>query len=148
MKRFSGEFGSFGVISAIAVVASLAMIGGLFAVTSRIDEASKAREQSVIAHGLDSEIADLAHRVVPQANWDDAVQHLDLAFDHEWAAQNIGAYLGGADGFDAALVLNDEDAPVYGWVDGQVRQAQAYQSILSAGADALAQVRAAEQARG
>ena len=49
---------------------------------------------------------------------DDAVRHLDLAFDPDWARQNIGAELHQIDGIDSAVILDRNDRPVFAADEG------------------------------
>ncbi|MDB5439326.1 MAG: CHASE4-family protein, partial [Caulobacteraceae bacterium] len=142
------QIGFIGAMSVVAFLAIVVVISGLVAVTSRLDQASKHREESVVANGLNGHIKEIAQMVVPQADWDDAVKYLDGRFDRSWAQQNIGQFLGGTDGFEGAIVLGADDKPIYGWINGaEPANPMAYNAFTVAGETSIAKVRAAETAR-
>ena len=44
---------------------------------------------------------------------DEAVANLDNAFDLEWAKANVGRYFAETEGFEAAIVIDRDDQPIY-----------------------------------
>ncbi len=136
------------------------MIVGLFVVAAQADQKSRARVEMVVRLGFTRYVDSMAARM--QVNWDDAVKNLALQFDPGWAHDNIGESLGGGERLDAAIVLNAQDAPIYGWGANSIiaesrpgaiwaggdldRTASA--PFVQAAAHAVARVRETERARG
>ncbi|MBC8130715.1 MAG: diguanylate cyclase [Rhizobiaceae bacterium] len=61
--------------------------------------------------------------------WDDAVDHLVVALDAQWADENIGRPTFQNLGFDMAFVIAPDDRAVYGMVDGN-RTNRPFEQIL------------------
>src|SRR5262249_37806650 len=66
----------FWPIAAVGGVGVLAVIAAVFSLAHEFDLASRAREQTLVSNGVEGRIAEVAHMVVPQAMWDDAVTNL------------------------------------------------------------------------
>ena len=98
------------IVSAIGLMAALFFLGGVLIFS--FDERARLREQDVVAHGMTDRIDEVAHQVVPQTVWDDAVAHLDNTFDRAWAQSNIVEFLSQTDGFQNIFVLDRTDRPV------------------------------------
>lgn len=97
-------------------------LGVHFAVRA-FDRSSEIREQTLARNGISQRIAEVGMMVVPQADWDDAVKHLDNRYDPEWAAANIGKYLTATNGFHRSFVLDVSGNPVFAARDGTVQPA-------------------------
>ncbi len=136
------------------------MIVGLFVVADQADQKSRARVEMVVRLGFTRYVDSMAARM--QVNWDEAVRNLAVKFDPAWAHDNIGESLGGGERLDAAIVLNAQDAPIYGWgansfiatsrpgaiwAGGDLDRA-ASAPFVQAAAHAVARVRETERARG
>lgn len=118
MPRFKDR-NHFWALSGVGCVAVLALTFGLLQFAKETDLAAKAREQTVVSNGFESRVAEVESLVVPNTVWDEAVRHLDNAFDENWARDNIGDFFHATGNFQFAIVLNANDAPVYGMNDGQ-----------------------------
>ena len=80
--------------------------------------------------------------VADYANWDDAVEHLVLNSDTDWATRNVGPTVNATLGYELSLVLNQAGNASYGQVDGTTDTNRA---VAAFGPDLA---RFAEQGRG
>ncbi|CAL1691055.1 hypothetical protein MMB232_01190 [Brevundimonas subvibrioides] len=98
---------------------AIALLGAtLLRMSDDFDRVALEREQVVVDNGLASRVDEIGRSVVPQVVWDDAVVNLDNRFDRAWARDNIGTYLHITNGFQFSWVLDAENQPVYGMVEG------------------------------
>lgn len=132
----------------VAVVGLAALIFGLWAVATRLEQASLERNETLVERGLTLKIADLRHSVMPQTVWDEAVRHLDNRFDPAWAESNIVQYLFQTGGFETVYVLDGRNSPLMATHDGKAAPASEYDSVAAKIAPLMARVRAREAARG
>jgi len=105
------------LVGGLLIIAVLAVIVTSFLVRE-FDLTARSREQMMVEHGLERRIQELEAGVVPQTNWDDAVQNLDRAFDPAWADQNIASYLSTIAGVRDAFVLGRDDRLIYASASG------------------------------
>jgi PAS domain S-box-containing protein len=84
----------------------------------RQDRLQRANEEGMVAASLAQLGRALGGNLVDYAQWDDAVQNLELAFSPAWARRNIGPPLHDALGYDVTLLLDLMGHPVYGQVMG------------------------------
>jgi diguanylate cyclase (GGDEF)-like protein len=132
----------------VMILTTAVMAAATFALVGRFDGEVRAREEAIVSNGWDVQVADIAHRVVPQAAWDDAVLHLDNRFDPDWARDNIGAYLKDVGKFSWSMVLDHDDRPAF-FSDGDAAEARRRLALIDAGAAKVVRdVREAEAARG
>ncbi len=75
--------------------------------------------------------------------WNDSVRHLDLAFDPEWTHTNIGFYIYDVHGFEISLVVDRADRIIYGQIDGEPVEAQAFRGFSDGLAPLIRQARGA-----
>ena len=134
---------------AITGVLTLAMLlATVFGLAAQFDNASRQREEMLVANGVSGRMDEVARMVVPQVMWDDAVRNLDNRFDRAWAENNIGQFLGQTDGFDASFVLDRANQPLFGanqsGADGTAR----YADYAARAGAVVAAVRAEEAHRG
>lgn len=135
----------------IAVIALLVLTFLFFVMTtlvSAFDAAAQSREEDIVSHGLNARVQEVASTVLPQAMWDDAVRNLDTSFNHDWANDNLGAYLTKTGGFDEIFVLDSADQPIYSAKDGKPADRDAYRHFAPTMTSFVANVRAAERKRG
>lgn len=134
----------------LAIIASLTLLtltlGVHFAVRA-FDSASEIREQTLAQNGVTKRIDEVALMVVPQADWDDAVSHLDNSYDPKWAEANIGSYLSATNGFNRSFVLDASNAVLFASADGTVLDASAYKPLAPLATNLIASVRAQERKR-
>lgn len=114
---------------------------------ANFDAVSLKREQEVVQNGLASRIDEVSRQIVPLVVWDDAVVNLDNRLNEAWARDNIGTYLHVTSGFRFSWVLNADDEPVYGMVDGQNAAMAEYSGVSDSVARIVRQVRDAEAVR-
>ena len=127
---------------------AIALLGvTLDRMAANFDAVSLKREQDVVRNGLVSRIDEVGRQVVPQVVWDDAVVNLDNRLDRSWARDNIGTYLHVSSGIRFSWVLDAEDRPVYGMVEGRDAALADYAGLSGSVQRIVAQVRAAEALR-
>ncbi len=110
------------------------------------DDAALARDRAIVETGIQGRIREIAEKSSSVAIWDDAVLRLNNAFDADWATANVGAFFGD-NGFDAALVLNGDGAPVYQSPSSSPMTTNPAE-LVAAVAPLVLKVREAEAARG
>lgn len=127
---------------------AIALLGfTLDRMAANFDAVSLKREQEVVQNGLASRIDEVGRQVVPQVVWDDAVVNLDNRLDKSWARDNIGIYLHVTSGFQFSWVLNADDQPVYGMIDGRDAELAEFAGLSDSVAQIVRQVRDAEALR-
>ena len=78
----------------------------------------------------------IGSNVTDYAWWNDAVEHLDLALDEEWADINIGAYQFETYQIELCLVVDRADRTIFARLDGEPAEIDAFE-ILPEGLDEL-----------
>ncbi|MEQ1607915.1 MAG: EAL domain-containing protein [Hyphomonadaceae bacterium] len=128
-------------------VTGIALIIGAQVYFARIaDDAALSRDRSIVETGVEGLIREIAEKSSSVALWDDAVLHLENAFDLDWAKVNVGTYFGD-NGFDAALVFNGDNAAIYQSLSNS-HSAPGSADVIAAASPLLLKVRQAEAARG
>ena len=100
--------------AALVLIATTIYIASL-----RQDTTQRANEEQIVRANLTVLERTIAGNLADYANWDDAVEHLALEFDLPWARRNIGPTIHDTLGYAVALLLDPEDRPIYGQVDGE-----------------------------
>ena len=132
----------------VSFLALGALILGLLWGAQGVDHIARDTQQSVVAKGLETRFSELEALVVPQADWDDAVAHLDNRFDPAWAAANVGAFLTQTSGFELASVFDASDRPIFS-VSGDAPLSEgAAKALQAASAPLIERIRLAEARRG
>ena len=132
----------------LALPAVVGVVCAGLALVAEFDRAAAQREQIVVANGLLGRIAEVSHLADPDVVWDDAVRHLDNAFDPIWARDNIGTFLWENRRFEDAFVLSPEDRPIFAANRGRVVAAPGLYAPFGASlASLLASVRREEIVR-
>ena len=129
-------------------IALAALLLGLLWGANGVDKIARETQETVVAKGLDTRFAELAASVVPQADWDDAVSHLDNHFDKAWATANVGAFLTQTSGFELAGVLDASDQPVFAVRGDTPLESGGYAALRNVARPLVEQVRRAEARRG
>ena len=146
--RWPWRHGRRGEVLVVAVLAglfatALVLIGTTVYIGSlRQDEAQQAHEQLIVSANLKSLERQIGGNVADYANWDDAVEHLVLNSDTDWATRNVGPTVNATLGYELSLVLNQAGNASYGQVDGTTDTNRA---VAAFGPDLA---RFAEQGRG
>ena len=135
----------FAGVAAAAVIVFFLTIFGL---AHFVDQSALERQQAQLRNAVDVTVREIAKRVTPISDWDDAVIHLDLSLDRKWAQKNIGEYFLQNDSLPLALVLSGDDKPVLAMRGGRPVDAGFYRPFGSAVATVVANVRAQERGRG
>jgi diguanylate cyclase (GGDEF)-like protein/PAS domain S-box-containing protein len=103
------------IAAALLIVAAAVQIGSI-----RQDTLQHANEERVVTHSVLSLQRALTATVRDYAWWNEAVNHLVLGLDQEWADINLGPYVYASLGFEVVLVVDGKDRPVIGWLrDGR-----------------------------
>ncbi|MCF8504080.1 MAG: bifunctional diguanylate cyclase/phosphodiesterase [Caulobacter sp.] len=145
-KRFlKADF--FWPLAILAVFTMAVLVALVLSLVHQFDSVSREREQAVVANGLTGITGEVAHRVVAQAVWDEAVRNLDNRFDPVWASENIGQFLSQTGGFDTSFVLDAKDRAIYAADGPGTVDAGAFAAFAPATAAIVESVRAQEAAR-
>jgi diguanylate cyclase (GGDEF)-like protein/PAS domain S-box-containing protein len=112
---------------AALVVAALGLLAGtLWFASASQDELAGQHEHQLIEHAVASVRRQTSLTVKDYSYWDDAVQHLVLGLDLEWADGNVGAYIHDTFGFEYSFVVDGADRTIYAEVDGARSDADAF----------------------
>ena len=133
--------------AAAALVAAL-VLAGFFVMTSRMNDAARVREMTLVNNGVQSRIIELQNSIQAEVIWDDAVTNLDTAYDHGWAAANIGQFLTQTSGFAREYVIDGNNLARFAFEHGSEVAATRYDAIVPLTSDLVAHVRKAEVSRG
>jgi diguanylate cyclase (GGDEF)-like protein len=144
-RFFKADF--FWPLAILAVFTVALLVSTLFSLVHHFDAVARDREQTVVSNGLTGMTEEIAHRVVAQTVWDEAVRRLDNRFDPAWAAENVGQFLSLTAGFDVSFVLDAGDRPVYAADGAKTVDAAMFRRFAPAAAAVLTRVRKAEASR-
>lgn len=146
--RLTSNWLSTHAVITVSTVAIVALVLGLMAAANYIDGVARRHDEQLVANGLKVKNAALRSCVSPNTVWDDAVAHLDVRYDPQWAASNLGQYL--ATTCDAADVyVIDGGGKVLGsWLNGQAAEPRAVVLNQPTVDELITGVRLREAARG
>ncbi len=130
-------------IAALVVAALGLLAGALWFASVSQDELARQHEHQLIEHAIATVRRQTSLTVKDYAYWDDAVQHLVLGLDPEWADGNVGAYIYDTFGFEYSFVLDGADRTTYAQIDGAPASADALGVLGTALGRLVAQARAA-----
>ncbi len=99
------------IAAALLIVATAVYLGSV-----RQDTLQHENEKRVVTHSVDGLRRAVTATVRDYAWWNEAVRHLVLDLDEDWADVNIGPYIYSSFGYEVALVVDDKDHPVVGWL--------------------------------
>jgi diguanylate cyclase (GGDEF)-like protein/PAS domain S-box-containing protein len=126
------------------VVAALGLLAGALWFASMIqDELAREHERQLIEHAVATVRRQTSLTVKDYAYWDDAVQHLVLGLDPDWADGNVGAYIYDTFGFEFSFALDGGNRTIYGQIDGERSDADAFAVLGPALGRLIAEARAA-----
>jgi signal transduction histidine kinase len=132
----------------LVALAHLVFFSTLFGLAHYVDETAFMREKSQLANALDVGVRELARRITPISDWDDAVAHLDRSFDAAWARKNVGEYFLESDSLPLSLVVDGDNRTVLAMRDGRAVAPDGYRAFVAAAAPLLARIRVGELRRG
>ncbi len=118
MNRNSLELKIFGLIVGMAAGMILLAACLLLTTTRQADLRERQYEQTLVVNGLRQRGREVQNTLNPYVIWDEAIHKLDNSFDLDWASQNIGASIGGALGYSVVFVLDADNRPIYGHMNG------------------------------
>lgn len=110
-RRFSID--DTGALAFVALLAITGLTILLLRGAESVDRIAQSSEEARLQNGLFARTQELRAALVPQANWDDAVAHLDRDFDPVWAAAHIGVFLTQTSGFEIVSVLDRSETAVF-----------------------------------
>lgn len=91
------------------------------------NRAAVQRERTLVENALDQSIIQVLNEQKSIAWWDDAVLNIaGRRLNTEWVDINYGIYLSETYGHNEIYILDDQNAPVYAWSDGENVGAQGY----------------------
>jgi len=149
MSIFSSQSSSVSKrwLAVLAALVCVLVMGAPFYFADRADRAAADREQQVAGNGLRTLVRTMALRSTSETIWDEAVRNLDIAFDPAWADENIGTYFSQTDSFEAAVVLDRNDEPIYAMRDGVTTPVARASDFAPAYEPLVREIRAAERVR-
>lgn len=144
MDRRNIELKIFGLIAGMA--AGMILLAGfaLTVATRHADVREREYEQTLVGNGLRQRGVEIQTAINPYVIWDEAIIKLDNQYDPAWASQNIGASLGGALGYRIVFVLDGDDKPIYGHLNGADVAPDSYARYAAPSARLVEAVRAIE----
>ncbi len=116
-------------LAGLFAIALLMIATTIYFASIRQDRTERINEERVVRASLDILARSLSGNVEDYANWDDAVRYLALQFDPTWARRNVGQSLAGTLGYDIGLVVDANDRPLFGQIDGIENTAGATKSL-------------------
>ncbi|MDP3659820.1 ATP-binding protein [Phenylobacterium sp.] len=147
----SGE-GTTNRVFALALGAGLLTVALLFAAlffwSARVDVISEGREIRLVENGVRSQIREIEDSLTSVTQWDEAVAHIDGAFDHEWVSTNIGAFIDQSVKMQNAVVFAGSGDPLYAMSGGREVPTRSLTALTSAAIPLVRALREQEAARG
>jgi PAS domain S-box-containing protein len=104
--------------STLLLIVLLVVGVAVFLSNLRQDAAERQREERIALARIADLGAQAERNVHDYARWDEALQHLVLAPDGEWAADNIGPTVFTSLGYDLSLLIDGDDRPRFGQSGG------------------------------
>lgn len=140
---------SFGIrvvatATAAGVVTLAAVVGILLSVARHADLDAEAHERKQVVHGLIGAMREKEDWIAGQADWDDALLNLGVAFNPDWARANVGQYFSNLGHFERAYVLDADNRPVYAMSDGADVAPSQFEGARSAAGPLIRKIREAE----
>ena len=107
------------------IAAALVIIGAaVYAGSVRQDAVQRESEERIVASSISTVLRTIASNARDYAWWDDAVRHLVLSLDPDWAAMNIEP-LHSSLGYDVSFAIAGDGRTIYGLVDGERTETEA-----------------------
>jgi signal transduction histidine kinase/ActR/RegA family two-component response regulator len=131
-----------------ATIVVLLVAAGVFAVGAKIESDSCAREERLVANGMQVVASDMRNVVADETIWDEAVRHLDGVFDRPWAMVNLPSFFLNQQHFGLVSVFDAAGDPIFASLSKAETSAGRSGSIAAAAAPLIVQVRRGEAKRG
>ena len=134
----------------IALLFTALIAGFLLYWPASMDSASRDREEALVRNGFAARVTELEALVTPNADWDDAVQNLAVAYSPDWARDNLGIYFTQTSHFQLAFLVDGAGQVIYGRNAGDHDDANpaSFSALAQASGRIIAAVRDGEAARG
>jgi sensor domain CHASE-containing protein len=104
------------IVSVVALVL-LAVIAMRLVASN--DREAREHEQAMVERGLALRMHELEQGVIPQVEWDEAVDHLGNRLDRPWADAYFTVFMHSQVGATRAFVLQGDGRPAYAARDGK-----------------------------
>jgi diguanylate cyclase (GGDEF)-like protein len=114
-------------------VASIALVAGvLFLATRESDQIASERQSRLVSHALAENFAKITRDQESVSIWDEAVQRTLGELDLDWFDANFGIWLYDYFGHDRTYVLDANNKPIYGMMDGERADPSSYTTAYTA----------------
>jgi diguanylate cyclase (GGDEF)-like protein/PAS domain S-box-containing protein len=133
-------------IAGLVVAAFGLLAGALWLDSTNQDRLARQHERQLIEHAIALVRRQVAITVKDYTHWDEAVRHLALKLDPDWADSNVGRYIYDNFGFEYSFLIDDAARTVYGQIDG-ARVAADASAVFSRGLGRLIEQVRAQPAR-
>lgn len=115
--------------------------------TSCFDWTASEREQHMVEQGFQRQLEQYQELIVPQADWDKAIQKLDHTFDPAFADVNFGEQLYTFNGFTRTFFIDGNNKVLYASANGNRTEADAFTPFSQVARELLVSIRRAEADR-
>ena len=147
-RRGSGTIVGVILLGASFLAAIILIVLTIYLGSNLRNREEQENETRIVQSNINILSRDIARNTKDYSQWDDAVQHLQMNFDQNWTRRNIGPILDDTFGYNFSLVLDSNDRPLYGQVDGSEDLAAAADLLGSSSAKLARQARLAAKSRG
>lgn len=123
----------------IALLVALVMatlVGLLWLGAERQDRTAQAHSIELVRHIVNDTMDDLARQSKDYAWWNEAVRHLVLRLDSQWAHNNVGPYIYDNFGYEFSFVIGSDGRTLHATIDGEAVAADAF-AVLQHGLESL-----------
>jgi diguanylate cyclase (GGDEF)-like protein len=123
------------VLAPILIAACVTVVfvtGVLIYAASESDRVTLERQTRLVSHILSEQYAKITRDQESTTIWDESILHTQGELDFDWLDSNLGVWLNEYFGHDRAYVLNAEDKPIYGMVDGARADPSSYSTAYTA----------------
>ena len=135
-------------IAAMTLGALVLLVGLAVFLVDRFDDTAVAREQREVESGFAQQLRQFDMLIVPQVNWDKAVEKIDRTLDLPFADLDFGYQLDTFDGFTHTFFVDGDGQVTYSYIKGKHFAPQAFEPFRPVTEQLLRPIRAAETARG
>lgn len=135
-------------IAAMTLGALVLLIGLAMFLMDRFDDTAVAREQREVESGFAQQLRQLDLVVVPQVDWDKAVDKIDRTLDLPFADLDFGYQLDTFYGFTHTFFVDGDGQVTYAYIKGRHYPPRVFEPFQSVANQLLVPIRAAEAARG
>jgi diguanylate cyclase (GGDEF)-like protein/PAS domain S-box-containing protein len=129
-------------IAGLVVAAFGLLAGALWLDSTNQDRLARQHERQLIEHAIALVRRQVTITVKDYTHWDEAVRHLALDLDPDWADSNVGLYIYDNFGFEYSFLIDHGDRTVYGQIDGNRVAADAFVELSRGLARLVEQTRA------